>query len=62
MPYCIETMELRRCANRRHQQSPEGRLDHRDRQREYRKRRAQGARQVRVTVDHERRRMTGLPP
>jgi len=28
----------RREANRRHQQSPEGRLDHRDRQREYRKR------------------------
>jgi len=30
----------RRCANRRHQQSPEGRLDHRDRQRQYRERRA----------------------
>jgi hypothetical protein len=29
----------RRCANRRHQQSPEGRLDHRDRQRQYRERR-----------------------
>ncbi len=28
----------RRQANRRHQQSPEGRLDHRDRQREYRRR------------------------
>ena len=28
----------RRAANRRHQQSPEGRLDHRDRQREYRQR------------------------
>ena len=28
----------RREANRRHQQSPEGRLDHRDRQREYRQR------------------------
>jgi len=28
----------RREANRRHQQSPEGRADHRDRQREYRKR------------------------
>lgn len=28
----------RRAANRRHQQSPEGRLDHRDRQREYRRR------------------------
>jgi len=30
-----------RGANRRHQQSPEGRLDHRDRQRQYRHRRAQ---------------------
>ncbi len=30
----------RRSANRRHQQSPEGRLDHRDRQRQYRRRRA----------------------
>lgn len=29
----------RRCANRRHQQTPEGRLDHRDRQRLYRRRR-----------------------
>ena len=29
----------RREANRRHQQSPEGRLDHRDRQRAYRRRR-----------------------
>jgi hypothetical protein len=28
----------RRAANRRHQQSPEGRLDHRDRQRAYRHR------------------------
>ena len=28
----------RREANRRHQQSPEGRLDHRDRQRDYRQR------------------------
>jgi len=33
--------EQRRRANRRHQCSPEGRLDHRDRQREYRKRCAQ---------------------
>ncbi len=33
-------IKQRRCANRRHQQSPEGRLDHRDRQREYRRRRA----------------------
>ena len=33
--------EQRRRANRRHQHSPEGRLDHRDRQREYRKRCAQ---------------------
>ena len=29
-------LEQRRRANRRHQRSPEGRLDHRDRQREYR--------------------------
>jgi hypothetical protein len=33
--------EQRRQANRRHQQSPYGREDHRDRQREYRKRCAQ---------------------
>lgn len=33
--------EQRRAANRRHQQTPEGRLDHRDRQRAYRHRRAQ---------------------
>ena len=32
--------EQRRAANRRHQQSAEGRLDHRDRQRAYRQRRA----------------------
>jgi hypothetical protein len=31
--------QQRRRANRRHQQSPEGRADHRDRQREYRHRR-----------------------
>jgi hypothetical protein len=31
--------QQRRCANSRHQQSPEGQLDHRDRQREYRRRR-----------------------
>jgi hypothetical protein len=43
--YCSEQCrekarrEQRRAANRRHQQSPEGRLDHRDRQREYRHRR-----------------------
>ena len=30
--------EQHRAANRRHQHSPEGRLDHRDRQREYRRR------------------------
>jgi hypothetical protein len=30
--------EQRRAANRRHQRSAEGRLDHRDRQREYRRR------------------------
>ena len=34
-------LQQRRCANCRHQRSPEGRLDHRDRQREYR--RAPGA-------------------
>ncbi len=33
--------EQRRAANLRHQQSPEGKLDHRDRQRDYRRRRAQ---------------------
>ena len=33
-------LQQRRNANRRHQQSPEGRLDHRDRQRAYRHRRA----------------------
>jgi hypothetical protein len=40
-PGCSEQARLqqRRCANGRHQQSPEGRLDHRDRQREYRRRR-----------------------
>ena len=32
-------LRQRRLANRRHQQSPEGRLDHRDRQRDYRQRR-----------------------
>jgi hypothetical protein len=31
-------LNQRRRANRRHQHSPEGRLDHRDRQREYRRR------------------------
>ena len=36
----------RRAANRRHQQSREGRLDHRDRQREYRDRR------LRRVTDH----------
>ena len=39
----------RRCANRRHQQSPEGRLDHQDRQRQYRQRQAERARRARVT-------------
>jgi hypothetical protein len=34
-------LHQRRCANSRHQQSPEGRLDHRDRQRDYRCRRRQ---------------------
>ena len=32
-------LQQRRCANCRHQRSREGRLDHRDRQREYRRRR-----------------------
>lgn len=32
----VSRREQRRAANRRHQQSPEGRLDHRDRQRAYR--------------------------
>ena len=42
--YCSERCrdkarrEQRRAANRRHQRSEEGRLDHRDRQREYRQR------------------------
>jgi hypothetical protein len=53
--YCSERCraksrrEQRREANRRHQRSPEGRLDHRDRQRAYRLRRAR----ARVT-DHTR--------
>jgi hypothetical protein len=33
-------LQQRRCANCRHQRSLEGRLDHRDRQREYRRRQA----------------------
>jgi hypothetical protein len=39
-PQCREAARLsqRRCANGRHQRSPEGRLDHRDRQRQYRER------------------------
>ena len=36
--------QQRRNANRRHQQSPEGRQDHRDRQQEYRRRRSRFAR------------------
>ena len=46
-PRCREKSrrQQRQEANRRHQQSPEGRLDHRDRQRAYRWRR----RQARVT-------------
>jgi hypothetical protein len=42
-PACRTEARLhqRRSANRRYQQSPEGRLDHRDRQRHYRERRAQ---------------------
>lgn len=44
--YCSEAcrqvsrQQQRRAANRRHQQTPEGRLDHIDRQREYRRRRS----------------------
>ena len=44
--YCSERCrqkarrEQRRAANLRHQQTPEGRLDHRDRQRAYRRRKA----------------------
>jgi hypothetical protein len=46
-------LRQRRAANRRHQQSPEGRLDHRDRQRSYRAR-------LRVGVtDHRRRPAAG---
>jgi hypothetical protein len=46
--------EQLRAARRRHQQSPEGRLDHRDRQRDYRRRKAassEGASAISVT-DH----------
>jgi hypothetical protein len=41
-PGCRTEARRRQCraANRRHQQSPEGRLDHRDRQRAYRQRHA----------------------
>lgn len=42
-------LRQRRSANRRHQQSPEGRLDHRDRQERYRRRRAERVRQTSVT-------------
>ena len=42
-------IEQHRRANGRHQRSPEGRLDPRDRQREYRRRCAQRASQARVT-------------
>ncbi len=38
----VSRREQRRAANRRHQQSPEGRLDHRDRQRAYRQLRLAG--------------------
>jgi hypothetical protein len=53
--YCSEScrsrtrLQQRRAANRRHQQSPEGRLDHRDRQRAYR------ARLKGRVTDHSRR-------
>ena len=40
----VQRGRQRRTANRRHQQSPEGRLDHRDRQRAYRGRRRAKAR------------------
>jgi hypothetical protein len=65
--YCSERCrakgrrEQRRAANRRHQRSEEGRLDHRDRQREYRRRLAR----VRVTdqgSDAEYRSSTLPPP
>ena len=48
---CRQQVRLRqrRLANRRHQQSPEGRLDHRDRQRQYRARRAPRRYRARVT-------------
>ncbi len=42
-------LQQRRRANDRHQRSPEGRLDHRDRQREYRKRCAERTRPAGVT-------------
>jgi len=42
-------LEQRRRANRRHQHSPEGRLDHRDRQREYRRRRVTDQGSVAIT-------------
>ena len=46
-PLCRRRQRLQQCraANRRHQQSPEGRADHRDRQRAYRRRQ----RRARVT-------------
>jgi hypothetical protein len=53
--YCSEgcrrqaRLRQRRCANGRHQRSEEGRLDHRDRQREYRLRRQIAAASV---TDH----------
>lgn len=53
--YCSEDcrrqarLRQRRCANGRHQRSEEGRLDHRDRQREYRLRRQAAAAAV---TDH----------
>ncbi len=57
--YCsLDCRELarrqqRRRANERHQQSPEGRLDHRDRQREYRRRRCwQSATRVTDQASH----------
>jgi hypothetical protein len=56
--YCSDACRLpafrrqRRAANRRHQQSEEGRLDHRDRSRAYRLRQAQLSRPLQIVTDH----------
>jgi len=51
---CRERARRHQCrrANERHQQSPEGRLDHRDRQREYRQRCWQSATRVTDQASH----------